>query len=56
MEEQQLVYIALGSNKGDKFKNLQEAIYAIYEKTGTVVQISKIYKKCAVDCAQWLAI
>lgn len=44
MEEQQLVYIALGSNKGDKFKNLQEAIYAIYEKTGTVVQISKIYK------------
>jgi deoxyguanosine kinase len=44
MREQQLVYIALGSNKGDKFKNLQEAIYAIYEKTGTVVQISKIYK------------
>ncbi|PSG90717.1 2-amino-4-hydroxy-6-hydroxymethyldihydropteridine diphosphokinase [Aurantibacter aestuarii] len=44
MREQQLVYIALGSNKGDKFKHLQEAIYAIYEKAGTVLQISKIYR------------
>ncbi len=40
-------YIALGSNKGDKFKNLQHAIDAIYVKIGTINRISKIYKSPA---------
>jgi deoxyguanosine kinase len=48
MIEQQLAYIALGSNKGDKFKNLQEAIYAIYKQVGTILNISKVYKTKAV--------
>jgi len=38
------VYISLGSNKGDKFKNLQLAIDAIYNKVGAVKLISKVYK------------
>ena len=38
------VYISLGSNQGDKFKNLQEAINAIHLKIGTIVIISKVYK------------
>ena len=38
------VYISLGSNKGDKFKNLQEAINQIYLYTGNVKIISKVYK------------
>ncbi|MEP3838804.1 MAG: 2-amino-4-hydroxy-6-hydroxymethyldihydropteridine diphosphokinase [Algibacter sp.] len=40
-------HIALGSNKGDKFKNLQDAIDTIYVRIGTVKLISKIYKSPA---------
>lgn len=40
-------HIALGSNKGDKFKNLQAAIDAIYEKIGHIKLISKVYKSPA---------
>jgi 2-amino-4-hydroxy-6-hydroxymethyldihydropteridine diphosphokinase len=41
------VYISLGSNKGDKFKNLQEAINAIHLKIGNIVIISKVYSSPA---------
>ena len=44
MKTTKKVYISLGSNKGDKFKNLQEAINAIYQKIGNVKIISKVYK------------
>ena len=37
------VYIALGSNKGDRFKNLQDAIDLIYLKVGKIDVISKVY-------------
>lgn len=40
-------HIALGSNKGDKFKNLQNAIDAIYVKLGHIRLISKVYKSPA---------
>ncbi|WP_308991379.1 2-amino-4-hydroxy-6-hydroxymethyldihydropteridine diphosphokinase [Mariniflexile litorale] len=40
-------YIALGSNKGDKFKNLQDAIDLIYIRIGSVSHISKVYKSPA---------
>jgi 2-amino-4-hydroxy-6-hydroxymethyldihydropteridine diphosphokinase len=42
------VYISLGSNKGDKFKNLQEAINAIHLKIGNISIISKVYKSPAL--------
>ncbi|MDT0558541.1 2-amino-4-hydroxy-6-hydroxymethyldihydropteridine diphosphokinase [Ichthyenterobacterium sp. W332] len=42
------VYIALGSNKGNKFKNLQDALFAIHAKVGTIKSISKVYKTEAV--------
>jgi 2-amino-4-hydroxy-6-hydroxymethyldihydropteridine diphosphokinase len=38
-----IVYISLGSNKGDPFKNLQDAINLIYIKIGKVDIISKVY-------------
>ncbi len=38
------VYISLGSNKGDKFKNLQLAIDAVYTSVGAIKAISKVYK------------
>ncbi|MBP0902579.1 2-amino-4-hydroxy-6-hydroxymethyldihydropteridine diphosphokinase [Mariniflexile gromovii] len=40
-------YIALGSNKGDKFKNLQDAIDLIHERIGMIIRISKVYKSPA---------
>lgn len=41
------VYISLGSNKGDKFRNLQDAVNAIYQKIGNVKIISKVYKSAS---------
>ena len=40
-------YIALGSNKGDKFKNLQDAIDAIHIAVGNIKLISRVYKSPA---------
>ena len=40
-------HIALGSNKGDKFKNLQNAVDAIYLEIGAIKLISKVYKSPA---------
>jgi len=42
------VYISLGSNKGDKFKNLQNAIDCIHVQVGQIRQISKVYKSPAL--------
>lgn len=40
-------HIALGSNKGDKFKNLQDAVDIIHERVGHINLISKVYKSPA---------
>lgn len=40
-------HIALGSNKGDKFKNLQAAVNSIHERIGNIKLISKVYKSPA---------
>ena len=40
-------HIALGSNKDDKFKNLQLAVDAIYKDIGNITLISKVYKSPA---------
>lgn len=47
MKQSTTFYIALGSNKGDKFKNLQDAVDLIYVKIGNIVHISKVYKSPA---------
>lgn len=48
MTPSKTVFIALGSNKGNKFENLQGAIFAIHHKIGTLKRISKVYKSPAV--------
>ena len=42
--ELQKVYISIGSNKGDRFKNLQAAVDAIHLEIGTIKIISKVFK------------
>ncbi len=41
-------YIALGSNKGDKYKHLQQAVDAIFNRIGHIRLISKVYKSPAL--------
>ncbi|MCK8482191.1 2-amino-4-hydroxy-6-hydroxymethyldihydropteridine diphosphokinase [Psychroserpens algicola] len=42
------VYIALGSNKGDRLKNLQDAVDLIYAKIGKVGSIAEVYNTPAI--------
>ncbi|WP_034061262.1 2-amino-4-hydroxy-6-hydroxymethyldihydropteridine diphosphokinase [Lacinutrix jangbogonensis] len=46
--ELQKVYISIGSNKGDKFNNLQAAVNAVHLKVGTIKIISKVFKTPAL--------
>jgi len=48
MNQPKNIYISIGSNKGDKFKNLQGAVDAIHQRIGHVLRISKIYKTPAM--------
>lgn len=49
MQEIKTVYIALGSNKGDKFKNLQNAVDAIFNQIGNIISIAKVYQSKALE-------
>lgn len=44
MNQPKNIYISIGSNKGDKFKNLQNAVDLIHQKLGYVLSISRVYK------------
>ena len=44
----QNIYLSLGTNLGNKFENLQQAIQSIYENVGAVVKISPVYKTPAI--------
>lgn len=49
MTTQKIAHIALGSNKGDRYKNLQDAINAIFQSIGSIKQIAKVYETKALD-------
>lgn len=42
------VYIALGSNKGDRLKHLQDAVDLIFEKLGNIKALAKVYSSPAL--------
>ena len=48
MRPPQKVYIALGSNKGDRFKHLQDAVNLIFKRVGNINAISKVYNSKAI--------
>lgn len=48
MEEPHKVYIALGSNKGDRMRHLQEAIDLIFRRIGKINSISRVYNTPAL--------
>ncbi|WP_296386741.1 2-amino-4-hydroxy-6-hydroxymethyldihydropteridine diphosphokinase [Winogradskyella sp.] len=48
MKSAKTVYIALGSNKGNKLEYLQSAVNAVFERIGAVCKISKIYTTPAI--------
>ena len=39
-----MVYIALGSNIGNRFALLQEAVFCISSRIGTILSVSKVYE------------
>ena len=39
-----MVYIALGSNIGNRFALLQEAVFCIGSRIGTILSVSKVYE------------
>lgn len=48
MAELKTVYIALGSNKGNKLQHLQSAVNAIFERVGAIKKLSKVYETPAM--------
>ena len=43
MKELNLVQIALGSNLGDRYKNLQDAINLVFKELGRIINIARVY-------------
>lgn len=52
MNQPHKVYIALGSNKGDRLKHLQDAIDLIFKHVGKINIISRVYNTPALGFAE----
>ncbi|PCE63273.1 2-amino-4-hydroxy-6-hydroxymethyldihydropteridine diphosphokinase [Sediminicola luteus] len=48
MKEMHTAYISLGSNQGERFYNLQEAVFLMGKRLGSVTQISRVYENAAI--------
>lgn len=44
MKIQRITYLSIGTNKGDKLENIQNAINIIADKIGAVLKIASVYK------------
>ncbi|MGO3181333.1 MAG: 2-amino-4-hydroxy-6-hydroxymethyldihydropteridine diphosphokinase [Aequorivita sp.] len=56
------VYLSLGTNMGNRFENLQNAVNFLFEEVGSIIKISPLYETPAIgfdgdlflNCAIWL--
>ncbi len=56
------IYFSLGSNMGNRFDHLQNAVNALFEEVGSIIKISSVYETPAfgfdgdpfLNCAVWL--
>ncbi|MDG1039523.1 MAG: 2-amino-4-hydroxy-6-hydroxymethyldihydropteridine diphosphokinase [Polaribacter sp.] len=48
MKIQRITYLSIGTNQGDKLKNLQKVIYLIADKIGAVQKVSSVYQTPAM--------
>ncbi|WBX71699.1 2-amino-4-hydroxy-6-hydroxymethyldihydropteridine diphosphokinase [Tenacibaculum retecalamus] len=44
MKIQRITYLSIGTNQGDKFNNIQNAINLIADKIGAILKIASVYK------------
>jgi deoxyguanosine kinase len=44
LSQPHITYLSLGSNEGDRFENLQLAVYEIHKNAGKITAISSIYE------------
>lgn len=56
------IYFSLGSNMGNRFEHLQNAVNSLFEQVGSIIRISSVYETPAfgfegdpfLNCAVWL--
>ena len=48
IKDQHTLYLALGTNLGDRFEHLQSAVKAIFNRLGTISKISAVYQTPAL--------
>lgn len=44
MKSQNTIILSLGTNMGDKLKNLQNCVDALYQNIASIIQVSKVYE------------
>src|SRR5688572_3847024 len=44
MKSQHQVVLSIGSNEGDRLRNIQSCIGLIHKEVGTVIQVSRLYE------------
>ncbi len=44
MNDLKTVYLSIGSNLGDRLRNLQKAVFSLHREVGTVVALSRVYE------------
>src|SRR5690606_34780108 len=47
MEQQHQVIIAIGSNQGNRFENIEKCIEMLHHEVGTVIRVSRLYESDA---------
>jgi deoxyguanosine kinase len=44
MKSQNQVILSLGTNQGDRLRNIENCLHLIHQEVGTVIKVSKLYE------------